>query len=392
MKTKLLAFSRSYEAALSKHLKRSPTASATAAHRLGLRAVKLGLETLDLARIHEDALIALVLPNYSSRASDGMVRRAGEFFAEAITPIEETHRGAREANTQMRGMIETLNHRTLELAAANKELKQEIVQRTEMEDSLRTSETTSSLLLEKSRQMQEELRYLSRRLLSAQEDERKRISRELHDVIAQTLTGINLRLTTLKLQSTANTKDLREKIAITQRLVEKSVEIVHRFARDLRPSVLDDLGLIPALRSYIKDFAKQTGVDVTFTAFAAVEKLESGARTMLYRVAQEALTNVSRHARAKTATVRIRRHNGAICMEIHDDGRGFKVEDGASARTHNRLGLLGMRERVEMIGGTLSVESAPGRETTLRVQIPFNPPPPTPSQPKKSVRPARKTP
>lgn len=370
MKTKQPAFSRRYLAALGRHLKHGPASSAEAARRLGLQAIKLGLETLDLARIHEEALIALVLPDHSARTSDGMIRRAGVFFTEAITPIEETHRGAREANIYLRVMIERLSQRTGELAAANKELKQEIVHRKAMEDSLRTSELTSSQLLEKSHHMQEELRHLSRRLLSAQEDERKRISRELHDVIAQTLTGINLRLATLKLQSAASTRNLREKIASTQRLVEKSVDIVHRFARDLRPSVLDDLGLIPALHSYIKIFTEQTGVRVAFTAFAGVEKLDGAARTVLYRVAQEALTNVARHAKASHAKVGIRRRNGAVSMEINDNGKGFQVEGAVFAKSRNRLGLLGMRERVEMVGGTFCVESAPARETTIRVEIP----------------------
>ncbi len=371
MKNKLPAFSRSYEAALGKHLKQARASSSKAARGLGLRAVKLGLETLDMARIHEEAMFALVLTNYIASKSEGMIRRAGAFFAEALTPIEETHRGAREANVQLRVMIETLSQRTAELAAANKELKQEIVQRRAMENSLRTSETTSSQLLEKSRHMQEELKHLSRRLLSAQEEERKRISRELHDVIAQTLTGINLRLATLTLQSTASTKDLQQKIAITQRLVEKSVDIVHRFARDLRPSVLDDLGLIPALRSHIKSFEKQTGIRVAFTAFSAVEKLDGAARTALFRVAQESLTNVSRHAKASRVELSIRKHGGTVCMRIHDNGKGFEAEEGpASARNRNRLGLLGMRERVEMVGGTFCVESAPGRETTIRVEIP----------------------
>ena len=107
--------------------------------------------------------------------------------------------------------------------------------------------------------MQEQLRLLSRQLLSAQEEERKRISRELHDVIAQTLTGINVRLATLKKEATLNTKGLERNIARTQRLVEKSVDIVHRFARELRPTVLDDLGLIPALHSFMKNFTRRDG-------------------------------------------------------------------------------------------------------------------------------------
>lgn len=385
MKTNLPAFSQSYLAALDRHLKRGAASNPLSARRLGLQAIKLGLDTLEVARIHEDARITLALQKNSGREGDAMIRRAGAFFAEVLTPLEETHRGAREANVQLRGMIESLKQRTTELAAANKDLKAEIVQRRAVEDSLRTSETTSSQLLKKSRHMQEELRDLSRRLLSAQEDERKRISRELHDVIAQTLTAINLRLATLKSQSTANTRDLHEKIAITQRLVEKSVEIVHRFARDLRPSVLDDLGLVPALRSYITSFAKQTGIHVAFSSFAEVEKLNGAERTALYRVAQESLTNVARHAKASRAKVSIRRLSSAVCMEVHDNGRGFQVEGAASEKNKNRLGMLGMKERMEMIGGTFCVESAPGKQTIIRVEIPDEKPV-TPKSPRRKSR------
>ena len=171
-----------------------------------------GLETLDLARIHEQALIALVLPSYSPGTRDAMVRRAGTFFAEAITPIEKTHRTAREANVRLNQMIETLNRRSADLADSNRQLKQEIVQRKSVEESLRKSEQHYSQLLEQSRDLQEQLRLLSRRLLSAQEEERKRISRELHDEIAQTLTGINVRLAALKMEATVNTKGLQKKI------------------------------------------------------------------------------------------------------------------------------------------------------------------------------------
>src|SRR5256885_6525793 len=151
--------------------------------------------------------------------------------------------------------------------------------------------------------MQKKMRMLSRQLLSAQEEERKKISRELHDVIAQTLTGINVRLAALKKEAALNTKGLERNIARTQELVEHSVNVVHRFARELRPTVLDDVGLIPALHSFMKDFTKRTGVRMHFTTFgsATMKKLDSNKRTVLYRVAQEALNNVARHAQASRA-------------------------------------------------------------------------------------------
>jgi PAS domain S-box-containing protein len=257
------------------------------------------------------------------------------------------------------------------LAASNEELKQEIAQRKAMEVALKKSERHHSQLLGKSDLMQEQLRQLSRQILSAQEDERKEISRELHDVIAQTLTGINVRLGALKKQAAINTNGLDRYIVRTQRLVEKSVHIVHEFARELRPAVLDDLGLIPALHSFAKLFSKRTRIHVSFTAYAGVEQLDIAKRTVLFRVAQEALTNVDRHARARRVEVNIQKLDDGIGMKIKDDGKSFGVENQLRAVGSKRLGLLGMRERVEMVGGTFCVESAPGKGTTIEVTIPF---------------------
>lgn len=372
MTARRIELSRLYHAALQEYLKQDPGSSLEPARELGRHAMAIGLETLDLARVHEIALVSLVLPGYSSSTRDGLMGRAGSFFAEALTPIEQTHRGAREANTHLNKIVKALSLRTLELAESVEGLKQEIIQRKEVEESLRTSQEISSKLLKKSRQLQEELRQLSRRLLSAQEEERRKISRELHDVINQTLTGINVRLAALKSETTTSTKDLQRKITSTQRLVKKSVDLVHRFARELRPTMLDDLGLIPALKSFMKGFMEDTGVRVTFKAFAGIEQSDGTRRTVLYRIAQEALTNVARHARASRVEVNIQNLNGVICMEIRDDGRGFKMDGHLPAGKNNRLGLLGMRERVEMVGGTFSVESAPGKHTTVRAEIPLD--------------------
>ena len=371
MGRKLNGLSQRYVAALRQHLKQGPQASSERAQGLGRRAMALGLETLDLARIHEQALITLVLPGYSPGTRERMIRRAGTFFAEAILPMEQTHRSALEANDQLVQLNQALRQRSVDLIASNRQLQQEILQRKSVEESLRKSEQHHSELLEQSRHMQEQLRLLSRQLLSAQEEERKMISRELHDQIAQILTGINVRLASLKTEDTLNNKGLQEKISSTQRLVEKSVDIVHQFARELRPAVLDDLGLIPALHSFMKSFATRTGVRPSLTAFAAVEQLDTPKRTVLYRVAQEALTNVGRHAQASRVEVSIHKLPDCICMKIKDDGKSFNVERTLHANGGKRLGLLGMRERVEMVGGKFVVESSPGKGTTIQAQIPL---------------------
>ena len=264
-----------------------------------------------------------------------------------------------------------LRSRSDAIAAANEELRREITRRKVIEESLKKSEKHQRHLLDQSRQMQEQLRNLSRQVLHAQEEERKRISRELHDVIAQTLTGINVRLAALKKEAAFNTKHLDRDIARTQRLVEKSVDIVHEFARELRPAVLDDLGLIPALHSFAKLFSKRTRIHVHLKAFAEVEQLSANQRTILYRVAQEALTNVSRHAQASRVEVDIQKLPDGVCMKITDDGKSFEVDRVLNVRGQKRLGLLGMRERLQMVGGHFEIESLPGKGTTVIAQIPI---------------------
>ena len=372
IKRKSDVLARQYETALRRYLQQGPATNCKPALRLGCQAVVLGLETLDLAQIHEQALMAQVLSVGAGAVRDRIIKRARAFFAEAILPMEETHRAALEANIHLGRLNQTLTRRSLDLVASSRELQKEIARRQVVEEILRQSEQRSNRLLDESRRLQEQLRLLSRRVLSVQEEERKRISRELHDVIAQMLTGINVRLATLKVEATADSAGLRKKISSTQRLVEKSVDIVHRFARELRPAVLDDLGLIPALHTFMKGFTKETGIRVSLTAFAGVEDLSNAKRTVFYRVAQEALANVARHAHASRVDVSILSLPDAVCMQIKDNGQSFDVDRILCAGKMKRMGLLGMRERVEMVGGKFKVESAPGHGTIIQAQIPFN--------------------
>ncbi len=241
-----------------------------------------GLQTLDLAKLHERTLIYELLPRCPVGKRAALIKQAGVFFAMAIIPIEKKHHSTRKDTVRLKEFIETLSQRTVELAASNLELSVEVTQRKAAEEALRKSERHYSQLLEQSDRLQDQLRRLSRQILSAQEDERRMISRELHDVIGQTLTGINVRLAALAKEATVNTKGLDRNIARTQRLVEKSVNIVHQFARELRPAVLDDLGLIPALHSFMKNFTSRTGIRTNLTAFAAVESLDTAKRTVSF--------------------------------------------------------------------------------------------------------------
>jgi signal transduction histidine kinase len=366
------ALARRYETALRRYLKQSASDDLQAAVKIGRQAVALGLETLDMALMHEQALLRQILPTNSlATVKIQMLKRAGEFFAEAITPLEEGHRSAVEFNSQLNRINEELSQRTQDLATSNRQLTKEIARRKVVENSLRKSEQQTHLLLEQSRLLQQQLRLLSRRVLRAHEEERKRISRDLHDVVAQLLSGINVRLATLKKETYVNTKEFSREISNAQRLVVKSVDIVHQFARELRPAVLDDLGLTPALRSHLKKFTQESGVRTSLSTFDGLENLSNAKRTVIYRVVQEALLNVGRHAQASRVQVCIQKIPAAVSVSITDDGKSFDVENMWNCRKNQRLGLLGMRERVEMVRGTFRIESAPGHGTTIRIKIPF---------------------
>jgi PAS domain S-box-containing protein len=267
--------------------------------------------------------------------------------------------------------IEQDQQRVRQLAAANQDANREIARRRTVEASLRQSEQSQREMLAESQVLHTQMRHLTRRMLLAQEEERKAVSRELHDEVAQILAGINVHLAVLNQEDGLDRRSWRRRVAQTQRLVGHSVQVVHRFARQLRPAMLDDLGLIPALRSYLHELPGRKALRIRFSAFSEVETLDNLRRTVLYRVAQEALTNVTRHAQASVVTVRIQRAGPAVRLTVHDNGKSFQPERLLASPTFQRLGLLGMRERVEMVGGKLEIASAPGEGTTIRATIPF---------------------
>ncbi len=257
-----------------------------------------------------------------------------------------------------------------EMSSRNLKLKKEIVRREKSEEDLRLQRNEQSILLKQSRLQQKQLRNLSHRILHVQEEERKHISRELHDVITQTLVGINVHLSVLERGSVESPAVIRRQIAKTQQLVKKAVKIVHDFARKLRPTMLDDLGLIPALQTYLEQYITDTGIRASLKASAKIDQSTTLVRTALYRIALGALTNVARHSKASSVEITIEAKNDLISMTIKDNGQGFQVTENAHSRKKNRLGLISMRERAEMVGGTFQVQSSPDLPTTILVEIP----------------------
>ncbi len=229
---KLSTLSGEYLTALRAHLAQGGEASLHSAHELGGQAVTLGLETLDLAKVHEQALKTLILPDCSSVMREEMNTRAEVFFTEAIVPIEHTHRAAREVSTELLQLTATFGQRTLALADSNRELKEGVIGRKTAEAALEASERASRQLLKESRQLEHELQAMTRKILSSNEAERKTMSHQLQDEIAQNLLGIHVRLLSLKQEARNSHEGLAREIAITQQLVDAAVKTINRCVRE----------------------------------------------------------------------------------------------------------------------------------------------------------------
>jgi signal transduction histidine kinase len=219
-------------------------------------------------------------------------------------------------------------------------------------------------LLDELNQKNQYMQVLFERLISTQEDERRRLARELHDETGQALTAMLLHLKTLHEEDDLDI--IHDRVNGLRYLANKTLEEVRRLAMDLRPTVLDDLGLIPAIRWIVEESNLHSGMQAVFHAPATLERLPADVETVLYRAAQEGLTNILRHAKAENASVTLEYDGRTIWMKIIDDGKGFDPR-----RVDNsRVGLIGMQERVHTLKGSLVVDSFPGSGTRLLIEIP----------------------
>jgi PAS domain S-box-containing protein len=228
---------------------------------------------------------------------------------------------------------------------------------------------------ERLRRSYEELRALAARMESVREEESSRIARELHDEIGQALTAIKIHLQTLqrRTDAPATAAELSESIGMSERALEQ----VRNLSLDLRPSVLDDLGLAAALRWYLDRQARLSGFAAEFSADLPPDRVPRELETACFRVAQQALTNVAQHARARRVSVELRREEADLSLSIRDDGVGFDVAAArALARGGRSLGILGMEERVLLLGGAFEVRSVPSGGTEVRASFPLTPPQP----------------
>jgi signal transduction histidine kinase len=292
-------------------------------------------------------LFALMLVGIGSiwRFSRGMVRpiRRLRDSAHAVQAGDLTHRVPVDRHDEIGELAAAFNAMTAELDRSQTELAEKEAMRARLLD----------------------------QVISAQEDERKRIARELHDETSQALTSLMVGLKVL--EQRPDLTNGREALADLRALAAKTLDAVHDLSLQLRPSVLDDLGLVPAMERLVADFGKTYGIPVAFESnLRSGPRLPPAVETALYRIGQEALTNVARHAAAHSAGIVLERRGNAATLILEDDGRGFDVATELTGAGDRRpLGIFGMRERATLLGGTLTIESSPGTGTTIFVEIPL---------------------
>ncbi len=310
-----------------------------------------------------------------------------DYFVASLSRAVQVYQLKRQVEEQKRALArhaenleQLVEARTRELVAANAakdaaliQANEEIAQRRKAEEALqklneelerRVAERTEAL--HKSR---EELRGLTARLLTVQEEERRRISCELHDDLNQKLAVLVMNVEAIERRLSPDVQKNREQLRTLRNELAELSDDVRRLAYRLHPSILDHLGLAIALQSHVEEFGKREGIEAFFTQRDLPETLPQPISTCLYRVAQEALRNVAKHAKASRVAVRLARWGDVLRLSIFDSGVGFSPPKGKELQG---LGFVSMHERVRLVGGTLSVRSRPGRGTSLFIKVPLS--------------------
>ncbi|HET9801716.1 MAG TPA: ATP-binding protein [Candidatus Acidoferrum sp.] len=290
-----------YERALQTDLREGGESSLKQAYELGRRSLGQGKGILDMIAVHQQTLETIL----DGQPAADLVRRAGDFLTESLSPFEMTHRAFGEANETLRRLNESL------------------------------------------------------------EGETRRIARALHDESGQLLAAVHIQLLQLARHlappAQASLRDI-------EALLEQIEQQLRNFSHDLRPTVLDDYGLLPALQSLAERFSKRFGTPVSVDS-KPMPRMTKTTEAAMYRVAQEALNNVARHAKATRVHIRLWMSPGELHCRIRDDGVGF--DPAALPRaSKNALGIIGIRERLNVLGGSLEIQSAPQQGTELKIEVP----------------------
>jgi signal transduction histidine kinase len=318
MNRSLREISTQYAGALDEYLASESEQALHTAYELGRKTLTAGFGVLDMAHIHMEASVEVLRLLPRREGADGRARATENFFMEALSPFEAHHRGFQNASVR--------------------------------------------------------LGELSRQLLQAQELERQRISRELHDEVGGTLMAASMNLELIKRRAVNFGPGLIGALDDIQGLLIQTMENARRFSHELRPPLLDDLGLVAALRGCLRAYARRTGTNTKLTADPAVEQLPDDAKIVVYRVVQESLTNACKHAAASKVAVSLRQGADGFLLTVKDNGAGFQMDQsGNGCLPKGGIGLVGMQERLRLVNGTLAVQSKPGKGTAIRVVLPFFP-------------------
>jgi two-component system, NarL family, sensor histidine kinase UhpB len=289
-------------------------------------------------------------------------------LAEALDGERRERRRVQEKTAELDALNQSLEHRvaarTTELDASNRHLQQQIGEREQAETALQQSK--------------QELHEIAAVGATAREQEKQRIARELHDDLLQSLSTLAMELNWLREREAARDEASEQRVLAMQKLLVSAVVSTRRIAADLRPLVLDDLGLIPAIEWLLEKISERYGIDCTIDVEPQHLDLADPYATAVFRIAQEALANVARHANASRVEVRLAATDRQIRLCVRDNGRGFDVREPRKA---NSFGLVGLRERAHLIHGELQIESTPERGTSIELHIPLPPPDRLPAHP-----------
>jgi signal transduction histidine kinase len=286
------------------------------------------------------------------------LRKANDKLAEENRERKQAQERLKRSDRRLRDLAEELEARvagrTKALETANRQLQHEVAERRQAEGVIRSS--------------QQSLRRLYHRLQQAREEERLRIAREVHDELGQNLTALRIDLAWLERRWAGDGAPVQEKLQSMARTVDESLLGIRRITTELRPGVLDALGLCPAVEWLLKDFGKRTGIDCTADIEPEDIDLDLGRRTAAFRILQEALTNVARHARATRVRVTLRQEGGRLQLKIVDNGIGISDE---LANSPAAIGICGIRERINEYGGDTRIQGRAGAGTEIAVSIPL---------------------
>jgi|SRR6202165_539608 PAS domain S-box-containing protein len=272
-----------------------------------------------------------------------------------LTRDATERREKEEALTKAKELLELrVEQRTAVLTRVNNELRTEIAERQHAEEQLRAS--------------LEQLRALAARLQRVREEERTSMSREIHDELGQACTAIKMDLALIGRRLSKKRSQLRAKVDLTMQLVDNMIGTLRRIASELRPRMLDDLGLPSALEAQAQEFESRTGIHCSVTLPQGPLVLDADRSTAIFRIFQESLTNVARHAHATQVEARLERQQDQLIFQVHDNGKGFDAEQTSARRS---LGLVGMQERALLLNGEFKIEGALGSGTTMMLRIPL---------------------